>query len=179
MTDAGFALEGGGPIVLLTGAGISAESGIPTFRGPEGYWRVGSTNYQPTQMATATAFASMPDEVWRWYLFRRCVCRAAVPNAAHRALAALDAQLGERFRLVTQNVDGLHLRAGGEPARIFQIHGNLDFCRCVRGCAPAVRPLPEALPHEWPRERALDEAARNAQRCVSGERLRPHVLWFD
>ena len=168
-----------GPIVFLTGAGISAESGIPTFRGPEGYWRVGSTNYQPTQMATATAFASMPDEVWRWYLFRRCVCRAAVPNAAHRALAALDAQLGERFRLVTQNVDGLHLRAGGDPSRIHQIHGNLDLCRCVRGCPPVVRPLPDAVPTSWSADRPLDDQVRAALRCACGERLRPHVLFFD
>ncbi len=168
-----------GPIVALTGAGISAESGIPTFRGPEGYWRVGSRNYHPTEMATTTAFAAMPDEVWRWYLYRRGVCRGAAPNAAHAALAQLDGELGDRFRLVTQNVDGLHLRTGGEPARLFQIHGNLDFCRCVRGCAPAVRPLPDAIPENWPRDRALDEAARTALRCECGERLRPHVLWFD
>jgi NAD-dependent deacetylase len=158
--------ESDGPIVALTGAGVSAESGVPTFRGPEGYWRVGSRNYHPTEMATATAFAAMPDEVWRWYLHRRGVCRAAAPNAAHLALAQLDGELGERFRLVTQNVDGLHLRAGGDPARIFQIHGNLDFCRCVRGCPPAIRPLP-------------DDAAPAALRCACGERLRPHVLWFD
>jgi NAD-dependent deacetylase len=155
-----------GPIVALTGAGISAESGVPTFRGPEGYWRVGSRNYRPTEMATTTAFAAMPDEVWRWYLHRREVCRAARPNAAHEALAQMDGELGERFRLVTQNVDGLHLRAGGEPARIFQIHGNLDFCRCLRGCAPAIRPLPE-------------DATPAALRCACGQRLRPHVLWFD
>jgi len=168
-----------GPIVVLTGAGISAESGIPTFRGPEGYWRVGSTNHHPTEMATATAFASMPDEVWRWYLYRRGVCRGAAPNAAHAALAQLDGELGDRFRLVTQNVDGLHLRAGGDPARIFQIHGNLDFCRCLRGCPPAVRPLPASIPEAWPRDRALDPASRAALRCACGERLRPHVLWFD
>ncbi|HVV49677.1 MAG TPA: Sir2 family NAD-dependent protein deacetylase, partial [Polyangia bacterium] len=103
---------GGGPIVFLTGAGISAESGIPTFRGAEGYWRVGSRNYQPTEMAAAAAFARMPEEVWRWYLYRRGVCRAAAPNDAHRALVALERRLGARFLLVTQNVDGLHLRAG-------------------------------------------------------------------
>lgn len=169
-----------GPLVVLTGAGVSAESGIPTFRGPEGYWRVGSRNYQPTEMATARAFSSMPDEVWRWYLSRRALCRAAEPNAAHEALTALDGQLGERFLLVTQNVDGLHVRAGGEPARIYQIHGNLDFCRCVRGCAPAVRPLPEAVPTEWPAARPMDDATRAALRCGGcGDRLRPHVLWFD
>ena len=158
--------DGAGPLVFLTGAGISAESGIPTFRGPEGFWRVGSRNYHPQEMATARAFSSMPDEVWRWYLHRRDVCRAAAPNAAHQALVQLDERLGERFRLVTQNVDGLHLRAGGNPDRIYQIHGNIDLCRCVRGCAPMVRPVPEVPTPEAPH-------------CACGDRLRPHVLWFD
>jgi len=163
-------LEGSaGPIVILTGAGISAESGIPTFRGAEGYWRVGSRNHQPTEMATAAAFASMPEEVWRWYLFRRGVCRAAVPNAAHLALVDLERRLGERFLLVTQNVDGLHLRAGNSPERTYQIHGNIDFCRCSHGCPPAVRPLPPTL----------TDGEVAALRCDCGDWLRPHVLWFD
>ncbi len=169
----------GGPIVFLTGAGISAESGIPTFRGAEGYWRVGSRNYQPTEMATAEAFARMPEEVWRWYLFRRGVCRAAAPNPAHLALVSLEQRLGGRFLLVTQNVDGLHLRAGNTPARTLQIHGNIDLCRCSRGCAPAVRPLPAALPVDWTKERPLTDAELRALRCACGHWLRPHVLWFD
>ena len=172
-------IEGEGPIVVLTGAGISAESGIPTFRGAEGYWRVGSRNYQPTEMATAAAFASMPEEVWRWYLFRRGVCRAAAPNAAHLALVRLEQRLGERFLLVTQNVDGLHLRAGNSPERTFQIHGNLDFCRCSHGCPPAIRPLPAALAVDRTKESSLTEAELGALRCDCGDWLRPHVLWFD
>lgn len=179
MNDDPFALEGGGPIVFLTGAGISAESGIPTFRGPEGYWRVGSRNYHPTEMATAEAFARMPDEVWRWYLYRRGACRAAAPNAAHVALVGLERRLGARFLLVTQNVDGLHLRAGQSPERTYQIHGNIDFCRCCDGCAPAVRPLPAALAENWPNERTLVEEERALLRCACGAPLRPHVLWFD
>ncbi len=168
-----------GPIVFLTGAGISAESGIPTFRGPEGFWRVGSRNYQPTEMATAVAFAHMPAEVWRWYLFRRGVCRSAAPNAAHRALIGFEERAGERFLLVTQNVDGLHLRAGNSAARTYQIHGNIDFCRCVRGCPPAVRELPVTLPETWEKDRSLDAGELAALRCACGEWLRPHVLWFD
>jgi NAD-dependent deacetylase len=170
---------GGGPIVFLTGAGISAESGIPTFRGAEGYWRVGSRNYQPTEMATAVAFARMPAEVWRWYLFRRGVCRSAEPNGAHRALVGCEGRAGDRFLLVTQNVDGLHLRAGNSAARTYQIHGNVDFCRCMRGCRPAVRALPAILPETWKRERPLADAELAALRCECGEWLRPHVLWFD
>lgn len=174
------AISGGtGPLVFLTGAGISAESGIPTFRGPEGYWRVGSRNYQPTEMATAAAFARMPEEVWRWYLFRRAACRSAVPNAAHRALVGLEERLGYRFLLVTQNVDGLHLRAGSSAARTYQIHGNVEFCRCRRGCRPVVRPLPRALAEVWEKDRPLSEKDLAELRCECGDWLRPHVLWFD
>jgi NAD-dependent deacetylase len=168
-----------GPIVFLTGAGISAESGVPTFRGPEGYWRVGSRNYQPTELATAAAFGRMPEEIWRWYLYRRGVCRAAEPNEAHLALVEGERRLGARFLLVTQNVDGLHARAGSSAARTYQIHGNIDFCRCAAGCAPAVRPLPAELPEAWPKDRALGEADRAALHCACGAWLRPHVLWFD
>jgi NAD-dependent deacetylase len=169
----------GGPIVFLTGAGISAESGIPTFRGSEGYWRVGSRNYQPTEMATALSFAAMPEELWRWYLYRRGICHAAAPNAAHQALVGLEERLGDRFLLVTQNVDGLHLRAGSSEARTYQIHGNVDLCRCRSGCSPAVRPLPEALAHDWAKTRPLGDVERAALRCACGDWLRPHVLWFD
>ena len=116
------ARAGSGPLVFLTGAGISAESGIPTFRGPEGYWTVGSREYRPEELATYEAFTRMPDEVWAWYLYRRGVCRAARPNPAHLALVELERALGDRFLLVTQNVDGLHLRAGHSAERVLQIH---------------------------------------------------------
>ena len=128
--------------MVLTGAGISAESGIPTFRGPEGYWRVGSRNYRPMELATREAFERMPEEVWRWYLYRRAVCRAAAPNPAHRALVDAERRLGDRFLLVTQNVDGLHRRAGSDPARTFEIHGNIDLWRCADDCADGARPAP-------------------------------------
>lgn len=155
----------GGRVVVLTGAGLSAESGVPTFRGPEGYWTVGSTNYHPQEMATLAAFRRMPDEVWKWYLYRRGVCRAAAPNAGHRACAELEARLGERFTLITQNVDGLHLRAGSTLARTYQIHGNVDFMRCGDDCTPEQWPLPD------------EPAELVCPRC--GARARPHVLWFD
>jgi len=176
-------LAGGGPIVFLTGAGISAESGIPTFRGAEGYWQVGSRNYQPMEMATRDAFEQMPEEVWRWYLYRRAVCRAAEPNAAHRALVEVERALGDRFLLVTQNVDGLHLRAGHRPDRVYQIHGNIDFCRCYDECPAAA--TPRALPDDFgprateAREHRLTGAECARLRCGCGAWMRPHVLWFD
>src|SRR3954464_8111708 len=98
------ALDRPGPVIALTGAGVSAESGIPTFRGKEGYWTVGSREYPPQELATHAAFEAMPWDVWAWYLYRRAVCRRAEPNPAHVALATLDCDL------ITQNVDGLHRR---------------------------------------------------------------------
>ncbi len=169
-----------GPIVFLTGAGISAESGIPTFRGPEGYWRVGSRNYHPQELATWEAFQEMPDEVWAWYLCRRSICRAAAPNAAHRAIADLEGALQDRLRLVTQNVDGLHLRAGSSLERTWQIHGNIDFMRCAAECRPAAFPVPEGIPAVWERERRVggdERALLVCPRCAGP--ARPHVLWFD
>lgn len=171
---------GTGPLVFLTGAGISAESGIPTFRGEEGFWRVGSRNYRPMELATHAAFDEVPDDVWGWYLYRRAVCRGAMPNAAHRALADAESAIGDRFRLVTQNVDGLHLRAGNTLARTWQIHGNIDYVRCDGNCAGAPWPLPEALGERWEKGRLPDDEQRAHLACPQcGGRARPHVLWFD
>jgi NAD-dependent deacetylase len=168
-----------GRLVVLTGAGISAESGIPTFRGKEGYWTVGSSVYHPQQMATRAAFERMPDEVWRWYLYRRTVCRGAAPNPAHLALVRLEEALGDRVRLITQNVDGLHLRAGNSLARTYQIHGNIDYARCAGTCPLPPWPIPEALgAAAGDGAPAEDEVA--LLRCPDcGGRARPHVLWFD
>ena len=171
------AFEREGPIVFLTGAGISAESGVPTFRGAEGYWKIGSTNYQPESLATREAFERMPEEIWAWYLYRRGVCRAARPNAAHMALALLEKVLTDRFLLVTQNVDGLHQRAGS--SRCYAIHGHIDLMRCEAEY-PRVRPIPPSISVDWPKARKLSDADRAALRCCEGDGWsRPHVLWFD
>ena len=166
-----------GPVVVLTGAGISAESGIPTFRGQEGYWTVGAREYHPQELATFDAYARMPLEVWAWYLYRRGVCRAARPNPAHEALVRLEGALGDRFALVTQNVDGLHRRAG--HARLFEIHGDIDLARCGRDCTPARWPLGEDVPALARGEAVPDEVAARLVCPRCGALARPHVLWFD
>ena len=169
-----------GRIVVLTGAGSSAESGIPTFRGEEGYWQVGSRQYHPQEMATFRAFCEMPDEVWAWYLHRRAVCRASVPNAAHRALVRMERHLGQRFQLITQNVDGLHLRAGQSSERTWQIHGNIDFMRCAKECDATLHPMPAGVEVDVGRTNGVDDRLRALLVCPScGGRARPHVLWFD
>lgn len=169
----------GGRFTVLTGAGISAESGIPTFRGPEGYWTVGSAEYHPQEMATQGMFQRTPDEVWAWYLYRLGVCRAASPNPGHLALVEMEQLFGDRFTLITQNVDGLHLRAGNTSERTFQIHGNVFFMRCAGECGGGVVPIPAAVKGKARGEK-LTAADRELLRCPTcGGRTRPHVLWFD
>lgn len=164
-----------GLVTVLTGAGISAASGIPTFRGPEGYWTVGTREYTQQELATRVMFERTPDEVWAWYLYRLGVCRAADPNPAHDALATLERGLGDRFLLITQNVDGLHRRAGNSPTRTYAVHGEIEWARCSAECTLQRVPLPDAV---TPKRRGepLTDADRAALRCA---RLRPHVLWFD
>jgi NAD-dependent deacetylase len=166
-------------ITVLTGAGISAESGIPTFRGPEGYWTIGTREYFPEEMAARAMFRQRPDQVWRWYLYRRSVCQRAKPNKGHLALAKLEAALADRFVLITQNVDGLHLRAGNSLKRTYQIHGNIDYMRCANECSTAIYPVPQAMPLKE-KEDPLSNTDRQLLRCPKcGSPTRPHVLWFD
>jgi len=146
-----------GNIVAFTGAGISAESGVPTFRGASGLWK----EYRAEDLATPQAFTRHPEIVWEWYEWRRALIRKAQPNAAHLALAKLEASRRGRFTLVTQNVDGLHERAGSRM--IHELHGNMFRARCVRenNRFPYPDPPPEIPP-----------------RCDCGSLLRPDVVWF-
>jgi NAD-dependent deacetylase len=165
-----------GKVLALTGAGISAESGIPTFRGTEGYWVVGSRNYMPQEMATREMFERAPEEVWRWYLYRFGVCRHAEPNAGHAALARLEEALEGRLTLVTQNIDGLHRRAGSR--RVFCIHGDAAYVRCSAECGAGLSDLPAFPVRGKDDPFTRDDRARlTCPRCKAW--LRPHVLWFD
>lgn len=169
-----------GRIVFLTGAGVSAESGIPTFRGKDGFWTYGSPHQTPEEMATWAYFQREPRTVWAWYLYRRARCGAAQPNAAHLAIFELEQAIGDRFALITQNVDGLHERAGSSFERTFEIHGNLHFMRCSAACDQDLKQrLPAAL-DEAGDAPSLDEGQAGLLHCSHcGEWLRPHVLWFD
>lgn len=169
----------GGYLTVLTGAGISAESGIPTFRGPEGYWTVGSREYHPQEMATHAMFLQEPAAVWQWYLYRLGVCGSAKPNAGHYAVYEMEKRFGDRFILITQNIDGLHLTAGNSAPRTYQIHGNVHYMRCARECTPAWYPVPEAL-HGRDKHTPLHPSDMDLLVCPScGHLTRPHVLWFD
>jgi NAD-dependent deacetylase len=169
-----------GRVVLLTGAGVTAESGLSTFRGDDGRWQVGSRSLHPVELATWMAFRRMPADIWGWYLHRRARYHAATPNPAHRAIAALERRLGDRCLLVTENIDGLHLQAGSSPARTLEIHGNVDHARCAAECCPDIHRLPDDFAREWKwgqRPGDVEMAALKCPRCQ--DLLRPHVLWFD
>ncbi|HVN41304.1 MAG TPA: NAD-dependent deacylase [Steroidobacteraceae bacterium] len=146
-------------LCVLTGAGISAESGIPTFRDAlTGLW----ARFDPTELATPEAFARNPKLVWEWYESRREAVRRAAPNPGHRALVELARAL-PKLTLVTQNVDGLHQRAGSTD--VIEYHGNILRDRCSAEQEPA--------------ERAPDDDEEGLPRCAAcGARLRPDVVWF-
>lgn len=144
-------------VAVLTGAGISAESGVPTFRGADGLWQ----NYRATELATPEAFSRNPELVWEFYNWRRRLISKVSYNPAHKALARLE-RLVSHLTLITQNVDGLHLLAGSK--KVLEIHGNLWKVRC----AQCQRITTDRSSH-------MGRLPKCAQ-C--GGLLRPHVVWF-
>jgi len=131
----------------------------------------------PEQMATLAMFERHPEQVWGWYLMRFGACSAAEPNRAHYSLARLEGALDERFTLVTQNIDGLHRRAGSSTARTYCIHGDAAYVRCAAECGVGMLPLPRI---ERPMATELEASQLEQLRCPGCRGwLRPHVLWFD
>lgn len=149
------------PTVVITGAGVSSESGVPTFRGAGGLWR----NYRAEDLATPAAFARDPRLVWEWYEMRRKICAEAHPNRAHETIADMERRLPD-FLLITQNVDGLHGRAGNRTH--VEIHGNIFRARCTGACrSRGARDLPYAPAMTLPPV---------CEEC--GAMLRPDIVWF-
>jgi NAD-dependent deacetylase len=149
-------------ILVITGAGVSAESGIPTFRGKDGYWR----NLDPAKLATPEAFARDPKLVWQWYRERRQRVSNARPNAGHEAIAKL-AEKADEFLLVTQNVDDLHSRAGLANEAMVQIHGNIFVTRCSR-C--------DFTRRDYEHEQEQEDVVPGCPECDA--LMRPGVVWF-
>ena len=144
-------------LTILTGAGVSADSGVPTFRGADGLWK----NFRPEELASPDAFERDPTLVWEWYNWRRELLSTKLPNAAHEALVQLEKQI-DNFWLITQNVDGLHPAAGTK--KLSEIHGNIWKVRCTNcGKVEINNDVPiSILPH-----------------CSDCQGLlRPHIVWF-
>ena len=148
-------------VFVLTGAGISAESGLPTFRADDGLW----AGNRIEDVCTPEAWERNPALVWQFYSGRRRDGQKAEPNSAHFALAELERKIGERFFLCTQNVDDLHERAGS--LRLIHMHGELFKSRCQAGCG---RPPVE--------DRAIYRSLEAVGHCDCGARLRPHIVFF-
>ena len=150
-----------GRVTVMTGVGVSAASGVPTFRGPEGLWRM----YRPEDLATREAFARDPGLVWAWYAWRRAKVAACEPNAAHAVLARWSTRHG--VCVITQNVDDLHIRAG--TRNLVRLHGSLWELKCFNGCAAGAQP--------WRDERVpLPDMLPRCPHC--GGYARPAVVWF-
>ncbi len=145
-------------LFVFTGSGVSAESGIPTFRGNGGLWE----GFRSEELATNAGFEADPERVWRWYDFRRQAIADVEPNPAHKAIAALEKAF-KGFRLVTQNIDGLHQKAGSRNP--IELHGNIWRARCVK--EQTVVSLTEC---------PLTSVPPTCRRC--GALLRPDVVWF-
>ena len=148
-------------LFVLTGAGTSAESGLPTFRGMNGIWRT----YRVEDVASPIAWARDPRLVWEFYSERRRRHRTVQPNPGHYALARLEEQLGDRLFLCTQNVDRLHEMAGSQ--RVVHMHGKIFQSRCERDCG---RP---PFDDDW----TLENGAK-IPLCACGGKIRPHICWF-
>ncbi len=181
---AAAALRDARRVVAITGAGVSAESGVPTFRGSGGLWRT----FRPEDLATPEAFERDPGVVWEWYWWRRSRIAAARPNPGHLVLARFETRFPE-FTLLTQNVDGLHALAGNR--NLVELHGNIWRARCTvepwRVFDQRGDPLPDVddrRPREAPPPAAVGSGLQRFHplalpRCPScGELLRPDIVWF-
>ncbi|RJF72530.1 NAD-dependent deacylase [Deinococcus cavernae] len=159
LAEARAALKTAKRVAVLTGAGISAESGIPTFRDAQtGHW----ARFRPEDLASPPAYARDPEMVWEWYAGRYREVLNAQPNEGHRLLAGLEREKGEGFFLATQNVDGLHARAGSK--RLVELHGNLLSARDEK--TGEIFPL------------AAPNALQTPPTSPNGNRMRPNVVWF-
>lgn len=161
-------------LFVLTGAGVSAESGIPTFRGADGLWK----NYSATDLATPQAFERNPELIWGWYHWRQDIILKAKPNPAHYAVAELEKEC-DKFLLLTQNVDNLHRRAGSK--NVLELHGNIFRARCL-DCNKIFNQSPFLPPFIKGDRRRLNKMNRILQtklpKCLCGGLLRPDVVWF-
>lgn len=142
-------------ITFFTGAGISAESGIPTFRGDDGIWK----KLKAEELASFDAFMRNPDLVWEWYSYRRQIINKCIPNSAHKAIVEAE-KLFSKVHVITQNVDGLHIRAGS--SNVYELHGNIERNYCIK-CKTFYNDVSDSV---------------KVPKCTCGGLIRPDIVWF-
>lgn len=163
-------------ITFLTGAGVSSDSGIPTYRGSDGIWVKGTKHYKPEIFGTFEHFQINPEEVWQYTLFRKNILEEATPNESHNSIARIETLLDDRFQLITQNVDNLHRRAGSK--NLFEIHGNYREVKCSGSCSE-IYPFPTSVANKSINENLKLEEIQQLKCPNCGSWLRPNILWFD
>lgn len=161
---------------FLTGAGISADSGIPTYRGVDGIWIKGTKFHKPEEFGTFKYFKENPEEVWQYSLFRKKMFDNANSNESHHEMVEIERLLQDRFYLITQNIDNLHRRAGSE--RIYEIHGNPRKIKCSKGCK-GIEDLPVEIEGKDIDEDLTEKEIELLKCKECGGWMRPNILWFD
>jgi len=165
-------------IVVLTGAGVSVSSGIPTYRGNDGIWKMGSSNYKPQEIATWKMYSNKTKECWDYFAERYSMCRGAKPNISHQSIVQLESyckRTNKSFTLVSQNIDGLHKRAGS--MKTLEIHGNLKYIRCSNKECNKCNHLIERTRDKKIEGTIAKQVVPLCCECSSP--MRPHVLFFD
>lgn len=158
-------------VTFLTGAGISAESGIPTYRGHDGIWIKGTKYHQPQEIATFRFFQKDPLAFWDYTLQRMRLFGDKLPNAGHKALVEIEQKIPDSFYLITQNIDELHRKAGNTAGRMSEIHGKASTMRCSKDCSEDIYPVP-----------VMTDVEQEIQKItcpLCGHFTRPNILLFD
>jgi len=163
-------------ITVLTGAGISAASGIPTYRGTDGIWIKGTEFHKPEVFGTLRFFLQHPEKVWQYTLFRKQMMEKALPNSGHVALYKFEEKLGNTFNIITQNTDNLHRKVG--HSNLFEIHGNYREVLCSLNC-DIVLPFPPEVKSKGIDEDLTPQEIEMLKCPECGHWLRPNILWFD
>ena len=171
-----FKKEKKNKFTFLTGAGISADSGIPTYRGTDGIWIKGTEHFRPEYFGTYGYFIEYPEVVWQYTLYRKGILEKAKPNKSHLILTDIENLIEDRFHLITQNVDNLHSKAGTK--NIFEIHGNYREVKCSMNC-DEILPIPKVLKSKGLTEDLSKEEIKSLKCKECGHWLRANILWFD
>ncbi|EDP96715.1 Sir2 family NAD-dependent protein deacetylase [Kordia algicida OT-1] len=166
-------------ITFLTGAGLSAASGIPTYRSTDGIWVKGTKYHKPEEFGTFSYFSKNQEEVWQFNLFRKGMFQKAQPNDSHKLLAKIEKLIPEEFSIITQNIDGLHQRGGNSGNKVFEIHGNMRTVRCSLECSKAVYLYPKDITIDRIDQDLTDDIWDKLECPKCGAVMRPNILWFD